>query len=180
MEPDNRVEMSRENRFCSECGSEESGYFCRACGTLLRGEEMILCPRCHQIVPDGKFCNQCGQRLFGIALHLRQLAQAGDEFWMTSATPKATISETLAPEPDLVAFDESLIMSDTEVPDWLEELSSPLVRADSRIHPMLKPIEKERGVRLRSTVFTAAILLMFSLMVGLAFLAVFVLLRGGG
>jgi len=72
MDPEVQAEEGEESRFCPECGAEESGYFCRTCGTLLRGEEMVLCPRCHHVVPDGDFCNLCGQTLGGIALNLRQ------------------------------------------------------------------------------------------------------------
>jgi len=58
--------MEDQNRYCPECGSQESGFFCRNCGALLSGEDNVLCPRCHHIVPDGKFCNQCGQGLSGM------------------------------------------------------------------------------------------------------------------
>ncbi|MEJ2212235.1 MAG: hypothetical protein P8129_24865, partial [Anaerolineae bacterium] len=80
MEPEAEFETDEEIMFCPECGAEESGYFCRSCGTLLRGEDRILCPRCHEVVPNGDYCNQCGQTLTGFALHLRQLALAGDDF----------------------------------------------------------------------------------------------------
>ena len=84
MDPETEIEMEPEGEFCPECGAEESGYFCRSCGTLLRGQEDVLCPRCHQVVPAGDFCNRCGQNLGGIALNLRQLALAGDDFWVTA------------------------------------------------------------------------------------------------
>jgi hypothetical protein len=87
MEQETKGEMGPEQHFCPECGMEEPGHFCRNCGTLLRGEDLVLCPRCHHIVPGGDFCNRCGQHLGGIALNLRQLALAGDDFWVTAATP---------------------------------------------------------------------------------------------
>lgn len=143
------VEASEDVLVCTECGALETGFFCRECGTLLRGGDLVLCPRCHRVVPDGDYCNQCGQTLTGIALHLRQLALAGDDFMLTSAAPAPSptpasplIAEPPADSPSLVP-DESVDLEDAQLPDWLTEL--PKTRAPrevrERIYPTLRPVD---------------------------------------
>jgi len=167
-----------QTQTCPECGTEESGYFCRNCGLLLRGEEMVLCPRCHQVVPDAEYCNQCGQSLSGLALQLQQLAKAGDAFWVT-AEPGTLAA---AAEPSLFPPDESVRLAEADLPDWLEELNAPLSppEAQPRVYPALRPIEKERQASRTTRFFITAILLTFILLLGLVFLAVAVLLGRGG
>ena len=53
MMPEDEPETDGESISCPECGSKETGYFCRNCGRLLQGEDKVLCPRCHGIVPAG-------------------------------------------------------------------------------------------------------------------------------
>ena len=174
--------MEDQNRVCPECGSQESGYFCRNCGALLSEEDNILCPRCHHIVPDGKFCNQCGQGLTGLGLHLRQLAMAGDAFWITS------VEESLAPpavssgEPSIFEPDESVQLAQAELPDWLSEISAPPApaKAEPRIYPALKPIEPESGRAPQRNFLVTIILLMLVMLVGLVFMAILFVLRGMG
>lgn len=176
MGPDAEVETSSQAQECPECGSEESGFFCRNCGHLLRGEEMVLCPRCHQVVPNGEYCNQCGQGLGAIALQLQQLAMAGDTFWVTSGDGEISSFE----EPILLEPDETLDLADAEAPDWLQELPAEAAPPEivPRIYPALKPIESEPTGSRRNLFFTVVILLMFLVLVGMVVVALFVLLGG--
>jgi predicted amidophosphoribosyltransferase len=52
-----------KTRTCPACGLEETGYFCRHCGTRLTDEEMVRCPHCGRVVPAGGFCNLCGREI---------------------------------------------------------------------------------------------------------------------
>lgn len=181
MDPETQIEMEPEGEFCPECGAEESGHFCRSCGTLLRGQDDVLCPRCHQVVPDGDFCNRCGQNLGGIALNLRQLALAGDDFWVTaaSASPDAPFEE---PEAGTWEPDESVTLAEADLPEWLQELpSEPAPPTEqARVYPSLTPIEEEREFSRQGRPFTAVILLLGFLLLGLVFMVVFLLVGGGG
>jgi hypothetical protein len=176
MEPEVQAEENIEPRLCPECGAEESGYFCRACGALLRGDEMVLCPRCHHVVPDGEFCNVCGQGLGGIALNLRQLALAGGDFWVTALSPPRAATESEGQgvlEPDeLVRLDEA------DLPDWLQELSVEAAPPEVQAHtyPSLEPIAESQGGQRRTTpwVFLVLALLLLGLIVGVGYL----LMRG--
>jgi hypothetical protein len=181
MELGSEGEVTQESQFCPTCGAEEHGYFCRQCGTLLRGEEMVLCPRCHQIVPDGDFCNQCGQSLSGIALHLRQLALAGGDFWVTSASaaseePAEQGEETATLEPD-----EEMLLDQAELPDWLQQLPGAPAPEDvkERIYPALQPVvEEERDTR-QSRFLITVIVLMGLLLVGLVAVGILFVMQGG-
>jgi hypothetical protein len=178
MDDQAHAETNAEGHFCPQCGAAENGFFCRNCGALLRGQDRVLCPRCHQVVPDGEYCNQCGQNLSGLALHLQQLALAGDTFWVTS---EAAFSPT-APEETSLLPDESVILASPELPDWLHELSAEGVPAEveSHIYPALRPITKQReGTTRNRTFLTVVSVFLFVLIVGLMLLALFILLRGG-
>ena len=178
MDSEIQSEAGLDYDFCPECGAKESGYFCRKCGNLLRGEEMVLCPRCHRIVPDGDYCNQCGQSLGGLALRLRQLAMAGDAFWITT--------EADVPEADsdggLWEPDETVELADAELPDWLQELpvESAPDDVESRIYPALEPIEEEPRTRSNNTAFMASIVLAFVLLLGMVLLAIIVAMNSVG
>lgn len=178
MEADAQMQTEDKAGFCSTCGAEESGFFCRACGSLLHGEDMVLCPRCHQVVPGGDFCNQCGQSLSNIALKLRQLAMAGDAFWVTSETDTDLDESALAPslEPD-----ESVELDTAELPNWLQELTS-LAPPDveDRIYPSLEPIAKASDKGSRSNLLTILVLAMFVLMLGMIVLTIFIALGRAG
>lgn len=178
MTADAEVETNPQAQQCPECGSEESGFFCRSCGLLLRGEDMVLCPRCHQVVPGGDYCNQCGQGLGAIALQLQQLAKAGDTFWVTSGGGETSSLE----ESTLLEPDETLDLADAEPPDWLQELSveSAPPEIGPRIYPALQPIEQEPAGSHRNLFFTVVFLLMFLLLVGMVVVALFVLVGGLG
>jgi hypothetical protein len=178
MDPEIQVDSDTENGFCPECGSDETGYFCRNCGALLRGEDMVLCPRCHQIVPDGEYCNQCGQGLGALALQLRQLALAGDTFWVTAPAGGSPA------QPDTTLFepDESVELAEAELPDWLQELPTESAPPDveSRIYPSLRPIRAEPVRHAQQGRFLTALVLLAGLvLLGLVILAFFLLLRGG-
>jgi hypothetical protein len=177
MDDQSQAQTSAGNRFCPECGAAEDGFFCRNCGTLLHGEDRVLCPRCHQVVPDGEHCNQCGQSLSGLALHLRQLALAGDDFWVTSDTP----APSAGPEETVFQPDDSVALAAPELPDWLQELSTKgLPETESHIYPALQPIVQEREGSLRNSSFLAVVIIfMLVLMLGLMFLTILILLRGG-
>lgn len=176
MDPEIQAKGDIESRFCPECGAEEGGYFCRNCGALLRGEDMVLCPRCHHVVPEGEFCNLCGQSLGGIALNLRQLALAGGDFWVAAMSPprlapESTDQEGLAP-------DGSVRIDAAHLPDWLKELSveaaPPQVQAHT--YPSLEPIATETPRRGRPMVFVFLLLalLLLALIAGVGYL----LMRG--
>jgi hypothetical protein len=167
-----------EARFCPECGSDQDGYFCRNCGELLRGEDMVLCPRCHQVVPAGEYCCQCGQLLRGIALQLRQLAQVGDAFWITSDVAEADHSA----ETGLPRLEEPVRLAAADLPDWVYELSADSVRRDdeARIYPALKPIDAwPQSSSQRGRFLAAVILLAGLLLLSLVLLTFVVLIRGG-
>lgn len=180
MEPEAEMEMGLEARFCPECGAEEGGFFCRTCGALLRGEEMVLCPRCHQVVPDGEFCNQCGQNLGGIALNLRQLALAGDDFWVTTA-PSTPIPPPESAEQSLFEPDESVFLADAQLPDWLRELSTESVppEVQAHVHPSLQPIEEERRPPQQGSFVIAVFLLLGLVLLGLVGAVIFLIVSGG-
>jgi hypothetical protein len=181
MESTRRNETDREGSFCPECGIDESGYFCRNCGTLLRGEEMVLCPRCRQVVPHGEFCNQCGQSLGEIALDLHQLAVAGDDFWVSSGAFDQPSGSPEGMEVVPLEEDESVILAEAELPDWLQELPTESAPAEVKAHiyPSLRPIveEAEQPVR-QGRFFIPVFLLLALLLLGLVFAVVFLLLRG--
>lgn len=182
MEQEAGAGVGSAGSFCPECGSEERGYFCRNCGALLRGEQMVLCPRCHQVVPGGEFCNQCGQTLGGIALNLRQLALAGEEFWVTAAALFPSMSPPDSAELSSLQPDPSVVLADAELPDWLRELptSSAPAEVQAHVYPSLRPIEEQRAPASRGRFLTLVILLLGLLLLSLVLGVVVLLLRGGG
>jgi hypothetical protein len=176
--------MEDQIRYCSECGSQESGYFCRNCGALLTGEDNVLCPRCHHIVPDGKFCNQCGQGLSGIGLHLRQLALAGDTFWVASDEAKPAAA-SLPVEMPVLEPDESVQLAQADLPDWLREIpalpsAAAPARSEEHVYPALKPIEPMPVQRFQGRFLVAVLLLMLVMLLGIVFMAILAALRGLG
>jgi len=177
MQPEFEGEMESEKMYCLECGTEEDGYFCRNCGTLLRGEALVLCPRCHGVVPEGEYCNRCGQSLGAIALNLLQLSMAGDDFWVTT-----TASAPPAQEPDLgfLAPNESMVLEAGDLPEWLEELSveKAPVEVKDRVYPALRPVEGQRPPSAQNRFYVIAVALMGILLLGLLALTVFLLARG--
>jgi RNA polymerase subunit RPABC4/transcription elongation factor Spt4 len=181
MDPETQIEMEPDTKFCPECGAEESGYFCRSCGILLRGQDDVLCPRCHRVVPGGDFCNQCGQNMGGIALNLRQLALAGDDFWVTAAAAVPAAPPGGA-DAGVWEPDESVVLADADLPEWLQELPTESAPAEVQAHvyPSLKPIEEEREFPRQGRLFTVAILLLGLLLLALMFTVVFLLVGGGG
>jgi hypothetical protein len=171
--------MDTGGSFCPECGMDESGYFCRNCGTLLRGEEMVLCPRCRQIVPHGEFCNQCGQSLGAIALDLQQLALAGADFWVSTAALEPPSELPDAGESALLEPDESVVLAEAELPIWLKELptDSAPEEAKAHIYPSLKPIEESEQPPAQRRFFTPVFVLLALLLFALVFAVVFLLLQ---
>lgn len=180
MESDRLHEMNPEGSFCPECGVDESGYFCRNCGTLLRGEDMVLCPRCRQVVPHGEFCNQCGQSLGVVALDLHQLAIAGNDFWVSAGAFEQ--SSGLSDGLDLASDqeDEAVILAEAELPDWLKELPADSAPAEVKAHiyPSLRPIEEEEQPVRQGRFLVPVFLLLALLLLGLVLAVVFLLLRG--
>jgi hypothetical protein len=139
------------------------------------------------VVPGGQFCNQCGQSLRGIALELRQLAMAGDTFWMTSEADasrfKTGLGEAAQAEfPSSLQMDELVRLDDAELPDWLQELASiPEPDAsEARVYPSLEPIKKRRSLTGSGTLFAVLIVLMFVLMLGMVILTITIALGLGG
>lgn len=179
MDPETESETRPEGGFCPECGIEESGYFCRSCGTLLRGQDDVLCPRCHRVVPSGDFCNQCGQNLGGIALNLRQLALAGDDFWVTAASP-APSPPSEGGDAGIWEPDPSVFLADAELPEWLQELpaQSAPEAVKAHVYPSLRPIEKEREYSGQGRLFSVVILLLGLLLLALVVIVVFLLFGG--
>jgi hypothetical protein len=181
MEPDPQAEMKTGGNFCPECGAEEGGYFCRSCGTLLRGEDRVLCPRCHQIVPSGDFCNQCGQTLGGIALSLRQLSLAGDDFWVTAATPAPPVATRDGSQVTMLAPDESIPLAGAELPDWLQELPTDSAPDEVKAHvyPSLRPIEEQSRPIQQGRFLMAVFVVLGLVLLALVFVVIFLLMRGG-
>jgi hypothetical protein len=179
------ADASQDVFVCTECGASETGFFCRQCGTLLRGEELVLCPRCHRVVPAGDYCNQCGQSLTGIALNLSQLALAGDDFMITSAATPPSPAPARAPVPaaslDTFSFapDESIKLEDPELPDWLEEL--PKTRAPrevrERIYPTLRPVESGDAAGGQGRYLVAVVILLTLTLVGIVGFVLLLLVR---
>ena len=182
MEPEAQTGMGSRSGFCPECGAEERGFFCRQCGTLLRGEEMVLCPRCHHVVPKGEFCNQCGQGLGSIALSLRQLALAGDEFWVAGGSSVPAAASPGRVELSSLQPDDSVALAEGELPEWLQELPAKSAPAEvqAHIYPSLRPIEEDSQPTSRGRFLTAVILLLGLMLLSLVFLVIFLLLGGGG
>ena len=180
MESEVRDERNPEGPFCPECGMDESGYFCRNCGTLLRGEEMVLCPRCRQVVPHGEFCNQCGQGLESIALDLHQLALAGQGFWVSAATFEQPSAPPDGTELAQLEPDESMVLAEAEVPDWLKELPADSAPAEVKAHiyPSLRPIEEVEEPARQGRFLTPVFVLLALLLLGLVAFVVFLLLSG--
>ncbi|HSJ59480.1 MAG TPA: zinc ribbon domain-containing protein [Anaerolineae bacterium] len=184
-DPPEDADASDDLLICTECGAAETGFFCRQCGALLRGEELVLCPRCHRVVPSGDYCNQCGQSLTGIALNLRQLALAGDDFMITSATAPASPAPARVPvpsaPPNTFSFspDESVKLEDPELPDWLEEL--PKTRAPrevrERIYPTLRPVESTEAPASQSRYLVAVVILLTLALISIVGFAVLLLIR---
>ena len=177
--------MEDQIRYCPECGSQESGYFCRNCGALLTGEDNVLCPRCHHIVPDGKFCNQCGQGLSGIGLHLRQLALAGDTFWVAPGAPATAVPAPAPIETPVLEPDESIQLAQADLPDWLRDIPalSPVAapaRPEEHIYPALKPIAAQPVQQLPKRFLTAVLLLIIITLLGIIVMAVLLALRSLG
>jgi hypothetical protein len=133
------------------------------------------------VVPAGDFCNRCGQNLGGIALNLRQLALAGDDFWVTAAAavPATPLG---GPEAGLLEPDESVVLADANLPDWLQELptESAPPEVQAHVYPSLQPIKEEREFSRQGGIFTAMILLLGLLLLGLVAMVVFLLVGGAG
>jgi hypothetical protein len=178
MEPGVQMEPQGGSRFCPQCGSEQKGYFCQNCGELMRGQNDVLCPRCHQVVPAGGFCPQCGQSLSGVALTLRQLAAAGDTFWVTAeaATPATSL------EPATFMPDNSVQLAAAELPAWLAELPTESAPADvqPRIYPALQPIQNEQSGAQQGRFLILLALLLVMLLLGLLGFSAVLLMRAVG
>lgn len=178
MTPGDEPETDGERVYCPDCGTEESGYFCRSCGKLLQGQDNVLCPRCHGIVPGADYCPRCGQSLKGMALNLQQLAVAGADFWVAGSG----VVEQAVPGEEAAAWepDETTSLAGPELPDWLKELSRNQAPAEAqqRVYPALQPLAEQPVSRRQSRFLTLVILLMAAILIGLVAVAVFLL--GGG
>ncbi len=174
MEPQDDVKTAAENLFCPECGAEETGYFCRSCGTLVQGGDRMLCPRCHRVVPAADYCNECGQGLKNMALTLQQLALAGEDFWMAGGTvPASAAAGTRAP-------DTAAALAAPEMPDWLRELPTDKapVEVQERIYPALQPVSRPDAIHRENRFLIVVLLLMGVMLIGLVAAAVFLLAQG--
>jgi hypothetical protein len=178
MEPESPTVTEDHVRFCPECGIEEPGFFCRKCGTLLRGESSVLCPRCRHIVENGTFCNQCGQELAGLALSLKQLDMAGDDFWVTGASsaPDAELEPAIAP------LEEAVVLAEAELPDWLRQFPNEVPSQETKVHivPSLEPLGAKKPGNTRGRFLTVAIVLMGFLLLGMMFFVIIALIQAGG
>lgn len=60
-------DIKEDKTTCSKCGTElpAGAKFCFNCGENIegRGKDKIKCPHCGQIVANGKFCQECGNKL---------------------------------------------------------------------------------------------------------------------
>ena len=175
MDPEVETETNQQDHFCPECGSKETGYFCRSCGALLRGDTRVLCPRCRQVVPAGDFCNQCGQGLGGVALTLGQLAMAGEPFWVSDEVPASVL------EPSVLPTDRSMDLAQGEVPDWLHDLSvdSMPLEGQPHVYPSLEPIGQGSQGGGRGQFVIVAVLLMGLLLLAMMILVLVFIVRGG-
>jgi hypothetical protein len=97
--------MTADSMNCPECGFPETGRFCRRCGKLLHTDALVLCPRCHQAVPEDRYCNACGQILTRTALRLVTLESLGEAFWVPGdeEPEAAALPEWLSDFPDAAA-----------------------------------------------------------------------------
>jgi hypothetical protein len=130
------------------------------------------------VVPASEYCGQCGQSLSGIALQLRQLAQAGDAFWVTSEVAEADHSA----ETSLPRREEPVRLAAADLPDWVHELSTDSARREDgeRIYPALRPIDEwSQSSSQRGRFLTVVILLTGLLLLSLVLLTFVVLVRGG-
>lgn len=177
MEPEVETEIEQQDHFCSECGAEETGYFCRSCGALLRGDTSVLCPRCRQVVPAGDFCNQCGQGLGGVALSLRQLAKAGEPFWVGDEAP----APAFILEPSVLPAGSSMDLAQAQVPDWLHDLPVGLepIAGQPHVYPSLEPIGQRRQGGGRGQFVMVAVLLMGLFLFAMMIMVLVFLVRGG-
>jgi len=195
MEPEGPPETEDHARFCPECGIEEPGFFCRKCGTLLRGEDGVLCPRCRHVVEPGGFCNQCGQELAGLALSLKQLDMAGGTFWVTGgdSSPEVALEPAVVPPdasvtlagaelPGWLHQSSSETLADAELPDWLRQFpnDAPPPELESHVIPSLEPLGARNSGNARSRFLTIAILLMGLLLLGMLVIAALAMLKAGG
>ncbi|MGD8397808.1 MAG: hypothetical protein PVG11_03040 [Anaerolineae bacterium] len=148
---------------------------------------MVLCPRCSEVVPAGEYCNRCGQGLAGVALQLRQLALAGEDFMVTSSEPPDPATSSTADSPSaaeevlLLVPDESVELEDAELPSWLEELPAAAAPAEvrERIYPALRPIEPAHGGSQQTRFLAVVVVLLFLMLVSLVGLALILLFQGG-
>jgi hypothetical protein len=180
MEPEAGLEENAGTTHCPECGAEESGYFCRNCGALLRGADLVLCPRCHQIVPDGQYCNQCGQSLSGAALPLRQLAPGGGVFQVPSPVIPGEPSPAES-QPDPSAEEDFPPLEEAERADRLQETPAPAApdQAPVRVYPALQPVPSRQAGKTWSRCLVWIILLMSVILLALLGVAIYVLIQAG-
>jgi hypothetical protein len=75
-----------------------------------------------------------------------------------------------------------VVLADADLPDWLQELPTESAPAEvqARVYPSLKPIEEEREFSRQGGLFTAMILLLGLLLLGLVVMVVFLLVGGAG
>jgi hypothetical protein len=135
------------------------------------------------VVPNGEFCNQCGQALGGAALNLQQLAMAGEDFWVAAMSPAPAAPQPGPAEVGLRAPDDSVRLAEAELPDWLAELPAGSIPAEVKAHvyPSLIPIQaQDKPSSTRGRILTLIILLLSLLLLSLIGLAVVLMLRGGG
>jgi hypothetical protein len=116
--------------------------------------------------------------LGAIALDLHQLALAGDVFWISDGAvelPEET-EETGLLEPD-----DSVVLVEAELPDWLKKLPTEPVAAETKPHvyPSLRPIEEEVEQPVpRGRFLTPVFLFLALLLLALVLVVVFLLVSG--
>jgi hypothetical protein len=111
-----------------------------------------------------------------MALDLHQLALAGDEFWVSDGAlelPEETENGSLEP-------DESVVLAEAELPDWLKQLPTEPVAAETKpyVYPSLTPIEEVAPPVPRGRFLTPVFLFLALLLLALVLVVMFLLVSG--
>ena len=85
------AEKTKAKLICEKCGKElpEEAKFCFFCGAKIDPpvpEGMMKCPKCGEIVPEGKFCISCGQTMVLTCKNCGAVLQAGAKFCLECGT----------------------------------------------------------------------------------------------
>ena len=114
-------------------------------------------------------------------MNLRQLALAGDDFWVTAGTPASPAVPSGGAELSPVEPDASVVLADAELPDWLKELpvDSAPAEVQAHVYPSLTPIQEGKRRTYQGAALTLALVVLVLLLLSLVAFVVFLLVRGG-